>query len=108
MEYMANQGIGLIGFLILLIIGIIVLGYFGISLRTIFGGGTTRDNLNYAWQMVKYTWDNYLSVPAYYCWSIFYNLMWKSFIENAERIRQGKTPTLLEGQPQMPEAQSQQ
>ena len=95
---MANQGFGLISFIIILIIAIIVLGYFGISIRSIFGGGTTRDNLDYAWQTVKYVWNTYLTVPAYYCWNIFYNLLWRSFVENAERIRQGKPPTLLEGQ----------
>ena len=98
---MTNQGIGLIGFIILLIIAIIVLGYFGISLRTIFGGGTTRDNLVFAWQTVKSTWNQYLSVPAQYLWNIFYNLLWRSFVENAERIRQGKPPALLENQPQL-------
>ncbi len=93
---MANQGFGVIGFIIILIIAVIVLGYFGISLRTLFGGGTTtRDNLDYAWQMIKYVWDNYLTVPAYYVWNIFYNLLWRSFVENAERIRQGRPPTLI-------------
>ncbi len=108
MKYMNNQGLGLIGFIIILIIAIIVLGYFGISLRTIFGGGTTRDNLDYAWQIVKDVWENYLKVPAYYCWNIFYNLLWRSFVENAERIRQGKAPILLEGQPTLPQTQPQQ
>ena len=99
---MANQGFGIIGILIILILGIIILGYFGISLRSIFSEGTTTsDNLEYAWQTVKYVWVNYLRVPAYYCWNVFYNLMWRSFVENAERIRQGKAPLLLEGQPQV-------
>ncbi|MFH0803507.1 MAG: hypothetical protein V1877_00075, partial [Candidatus Tagabacteria bacterium] len=60
---MTNQGFGLIGLIIILLIVIIVLGYFGISIRSIFGGGTTaRDNLEYAWQMIKYAWDTYLTV----------------------------------------------
>lgn len=92
---MTNQGFGLISFIIILLIAIIVLGYFGISLRTIFGGGTSRDNLDYAWQTIKYVWNTYLTVPAYYVWNIFYNLLWRSFVENAERIRQGKPPTLF-------------
>ncbi len=93
---MTNQGFGLISFIIILLIVIIVLGYFGISIRSIFGGGTTaRDNLEYAWQMIKYVWNTYLTVPAYYVWNIFYNLLWRSFVENAERIRQGKPPSLL-------------
>jgi hypothetical protein len=98
---MTNQGLGLIGFIILLIIAIIVLGFFGISLRAVFGQGTVRDNLSYAWQTVQNVWYTYLAEPAAYLWSIFYNLLWRSFIENAERIRQGKPPSLLENQPKM-------
>lgn len=91
---------GFIKFIILLIIAVIVLGYFGISLRTVFKeGGATRDNLEYAWQIVRTVWENYLRAPAYYCWNVFYNLLWRSFVENAERIREGKPPVLLEGQP---------
>ncbi len=96
---MANQGF--IRFIILLIIAVIVLGYFGISLRTLFGGGTVRDNFAYARQIIKYVWNTYLAGPAQYLWNIFYNLLWRSFVENAERIRQGKPPALLEGQPNL-------
>jgi hypothetical protein len=105
---MANNGFGLIGFIIILIIAIIVLGYFGISLRSIFGHGTTTsDNLLYAWQIVQYVWNNYLVGPAEYVWSIFYNLLWRSFVENADRIRQGQPPSLLQNQPQMPNSNNQ-
>jgi hypothetical protein len=98
---MTNQGLGLIGLLILLIIAVIVLGFFGISLRAVFGQGTVRDNLSYAWETVQNVWNRYLAAPAAYLWSIFYNLLWRSFIENAERIRGGKAPSLLESQPTM-------
>jgi hypothetical protein len=98
---MTNQGLGLIGLIILLIIAIIVLGFFGISLRVVFGEGTVRDNLLYAWETVRNIWNAYLDGPARYLWSIFYNLLWRSFVENAERIRQGKPPLLLEGQPKV-------
>jgi hypothetical protein len=96
---MTNQGLGLIGLLILLIIAIIVLGFFGISLRAVFGQGTVRDNLSYAWGTVQNVWNRYLAAPAAYLWSIFYNLLWRSFVENVERIRGGKAPSLLENQP---------
>ncbi len=98
---MLNQGF--VRFIILLIIAIIVLGYFGINIKDVFKeGGTVRDNITFVWQAIRYVWNNYLTVPATYLWNIFYNLLWRSFVENADRIRQGKTPTLLEGQPEMP------
>ncbi len=97
-----NQG--LIKFIILLIIAIIVLGFFGISLKAVFMKETVQENLWFVWNGARYVWDNYLAGPANYAWNIFYNLLWRSFVENAERIRGGKPPLLLEGQPQMPES----
>lgn len=101
-----NQG--LIKLIILLIIAIIVLGYFGISLKAIFGQETVRGNLDFVWQTASYVWENYLKSPVIWVWNVFYNLLWRSFVENAERIRGGKPPLLLEGQPQMPDSKSQQ
>ena len=94
-----NQGI--IRLIILLVIAVIVLGYFGISLKAVFMKEEVRGNLGFFWQTTNYVWENYLKGPAIWLWDIFYNLLWRSFVENAERIRQGKPPLLLEGQPQM-------
>lgn len=95
---------GIIRFLILIFIGIIVLGFFGISLKAVFQKQPVQENIIFVWQAIRYVWDNYLARPAEYLWNIFYNLLWRSFVENAERIRQGKPPLLLEGQPEMPKA----
>lgn len=92
----ANQGF--IKLIILLLMAVIVLGFFGISLKAVFTKETVRGNLEFVWQAVRYVWDNYLAGLAKWAWDIFYNLLWRSFVENAERIRQGKPPLLLEGQ----------
>ncbi len=97
-----NQG--LIKMVILFILGIIVLGYFGISIKAVMQKETVHDNLSYVWDLTKYVWERYLATPASYLWNIFYNLLWRSFVENAERIRGGKPPILLEGQPTMPDS----
>ena len=99
---------GLIQFLILIFIGIIVLGFFGISLKSVFMKESVQSNITFVWQAIGYVWDNYLAVPATYLWGIFYNLLWRSFVENADKIRQGKSPTLLEGQPEMPKSMQEQ
>ena len=96
---MNNQGI--IKLIILFIIAVIVLGFFGISLKAVFSKETVQENLIVVWEAARYVWTNYLAAPARYLWNIFYNLLWRSFIENAERIRGGKPPLLLEGQPEL-------
>ena len=93
---------GLIKLLILIILAVIVLGFFGISLKAIFQKETVKDNLMFVWDMASYVWSRYLTAPANYLWNIFYNLLWRSFVENAERIRGGKPPLLLETAPKMP------
>lgn len=98
---MTNQGIGLMGFLIILIVALIVLGYFGISIKSVIQKQPVQDNLSYAWQTVRYVWTIYLSGPANYIWGIFYNYLWLSFIENAQRIKDGKLPTFIENQPKL-------
>ncbi len=98
---MANQGLGLIGFIIILVIAVIVLGYFGISVKSVMQSPIVQDNLLYVWQTAKYAWDNYLSGPANYLWNIFYNYLWLSFIENMGRIKQGHLPTFIENQPKI-------
>jgi len=98
---MANEG--LIRFVVLLLIAIIVLGFFGISIKAVFQKQTVRENLSFVWQTTQYIWNRYLTVPAQYVWNIFYNLLWRSFVENAERLKRGELPTFIENQPKLPQ-----
>ncbi len=93
---------GLIKLLVLIILAVIVLGFFGISLKAVFQKETVKENLTFVWDAIRYVWDKYLAEQAPYLWNIFYNLLWRSFVENAERIRGGKPPLLLEIAPKMP------
>ncbi len=44
---------GLIGIILLIIIALIILGYFGFSARTIVESPQVQENLGYFWDMVK-------------------------------------------------------
>ena len=90
---------GLIKLVILIIIGVIVLSYFGINVRSILESDLVRDNFGYLWNGVKSIWNNYLAKPANFVWGIFYNYMWLSFIENMERIKQGRNIEAVENAP---------
>ncbi len=96
---MSNEG--LIRFVVLLLIAIVVLGFFGISLKSVFQKQSVQENLSFVWQTTQYVWNTYLAVPAQYAWNIFYNLLWRSFLENAERLKRGELPNFIEGQPKL-------
>lgn len=79
---------------ILIIIIIAVLSYFGFNLKNFFESDIVRNNFNYVWNFVKYVWENYLARPARYLWNdVFIDLIWDSFIENLQRFKAGQGPS---------------
>ncbi len=90
----------MIRLIILIIIVIAVLSYFGVSVRSIVESGVFRENFSYAWNSGEYLWNNHLAGPARYIWyDIFMKVIWASFIENMERMREGKDMRILENAP---------
>lgn len=79
--------------IILIIITIAVLSYFGFNLREFFESGIVRGNYGYVWNWMIHMWDTYLERPAKYLWNdVFIDLIWDSFIENLKRFKQGIGP----------------
>lgn len=86
-----NRGISLLGVLVLGFLLILVLSYYNISIRSVVESPTGQDNLNYVGGTSRSVWNDYLKAPAHYLWrDIWINIFWKSFINNMERIRDGK------------------
>jgi len=91
-----NTQTGLMKTVIIVIIAVIILGYFGFDLRTIIESDSVQQNLIYVWNFVVNVWNNYLERPALYLWNdIFIDLIWESFVDNMERIKDGQ-PTDIE------------
>jgi hypothetical protein len=89
-------GISLIGVLILGFILILVLSYYKISIKSVVESPEAKSNIQYVGGKSRNVWDDYLKKPADYIWNkVFIDLFWKSFVNNMERIRDGK-PTELE------------
>ena len=98
-----NDNKGLIKWIIIILIAVIVLSFFGFDLRTIIESDLTQNNLGYLWGIGVTVWNEYLSRPILYFWhNIFINLLWDSFVENMERIKAGKPTTIEEMAPQLP------
>lgn len=77
--------------IILIVIALLILGYFGINLRSVVNSPTTQDNFSYVWNNVVDVWNNYLKVPATYLWGIFVNLIWSPAINNIQHINTAST-----------------
>jgi len=92
-----NNEKGFIKWLVIILIAVIILSYFGFNLRAIVESDLTQNNLGYLWGLGVTVWNNYLSVPILYFWNnIFLDLLWSSFVENMNRIKNGQPTTIEE------------
>jgi len=97
-----NNNRGLVKWLFLILIAVIILSYFGFNLREIVESDSIQNNLSYLWGMGMTVWNEYLFQPVLYFWQdIFIDLLWKSWIENMERIKNGQATTMEEMAPEI-------
>ncbi len=97
-----SGGISILGVIFWGFILILILSYFSISIRGVVESPTGQENLNYVGGTTKSVWDKYLKDPASYVWNdVFVDLLWKSFVSNMERIRDGKPTDFDEAAPQV-------
>jgi len=87
---------GFIKTIVLIVIALIILGYFGYNVQDIVNSPTVQKNLNYAWDIVKYVWNNYLKIPAIFVWEkIIIGLGWNNLakmIDNNKAVPDGLAP----------------
>ncbi|MFA4890075.1 MAG: hypothetical protein WC587_00350 [Candidatus Paceibacterota bacterium] len=104
---MAHQA-GFIKLIILIVVLLVILGYFGINIRSIVENDTAKSNVGYVWNWCKSMWGTYLASPAKYLWNdVFLNLLWNSFIDSMKRIKAGQNPKMFESGPTALPQQSQ-
>lgn len=81
---------GLIKIILIIIVALLVLSYFGINLRQLVNAPTTQDNVSYVASTTVTVWDSYLKVPATYLWGVFIDLIWTPAIDNLEAMKNGQ------------------
>lgn len=90
-NFNTKRGISILGILLLGVIIILVLSYFKVSVKDVVESDTGQENINYVKEGTQSFWDKYLSEPADYLLNdVWVNIFWKGFINNMERIRDGK------------------
>ena len=85
-----KRNTGLIYFLILLVIALVILGYYGFSVRQAVQNPTTQDNISYVWNGAVNIWNTFLKVPATYLWNIFIKDVWNPAVSNLGSVKTGQ------------------
>ncbi|MFA5750711.1 MAG: hypothetical protein WCX79_04500 [Candidatus Paceibacterota bacterium] len=103
MNLKSLSGFSIIKILIWGIIIILVLSYFKINIRGVVESPEAQENIEYVKEGGKTIWEEYLQEPAKYIWNnIFIELLWNAFVENLERVRDGKPTEIEEAAPILP------
>lgn len=63
-----GQSSGFIKTIVVIVIALIILGYFGYNVQDIVNSPMVQKNLNYAWDLVQHVWNNYLKIPMTFIW----------------------------------------
>lgn len=88
-----NQG--LVRTVLIVLIAILVLSYFGFDIKGIVESPLAQNNIGYVWGFVVGIWNNYLSQPVTYFWNnIFIGILWESFTGALDNIKNGRQPEL--------------
>ena len=59
---------GFIKLILLIVIALVVLGFFGYNLRDIINSPSVHDNLAYVWDLVVRFWNTFLAQPFAWLW----------------------------------------
>lgn len=98
---------GIIKIIIILVIGLLLLSYYGFDLRKTVEAPTTQSNFSYITTAVVHIWHTYLETPAKYLWNnIFLKLIWEPAIRNLMHINNNEPGDLQQSAPQLPQPSS--
>lgn len=86
-----NTQSGIIQWIILIVVAVLVLSYFGFNLRQLGEDETTQDNFSFIWEWTTFVWENYLQGPALWVWNNIVSFVWNNlFLENLYKLQEGE------------------
>ncbi len=94
---------GLIGWIVIFVVILLILSYYGFSLRNLVQAPVTQDNFGYVATTTVSFWDTYLEQPATYLWNdVFISLIWNPAIENLTAMKNGEPTNIASSSPILP------
>ena len=76
-----NRQDGLIKMIILIVIAIAVLSWYGVDIKEFFMSEQVQKNFGYVWTFIKDIWSSYLVEPATKLWDIWIQYIWTPFLD---------------------------
>lgn len=76
-----NNQQGLIKTIILIIIAIAILSWYGVDIKDFFTSPQMQANIGYVWDFIKGIWSDYLTAPAMKLWGIWLEYIWGPFMD---------------------------
>lgn len=76
-----NKQRGLIKMIIIIIIAIAILSYYGVDIKQFFTSPQAQNNFGYVWGFIKDTWTNYLAIPATKLWGMIVQYVWNPLVD---------------------------
>jgi hypothetical protein len=76
MKKYKNKQDGLIRMIILIVVAIAVLSWYGVDLKEFFTSPEVRNNFGYVWNFLKDVWSTYLTGPAHTVWGMWLDHVW--------------------------------
>ena len=69
--------------IVIILVALILLAYFGLNLKSIVSGEIFQDNWNFLKSLTLDIWSKYLKGPVMYVWeTIFIPYVWNPIIDN--------------------------
>lgn len=68
---------GFLKLIILIVLALVVLGFFGYNFKDIIESPTVKENLQYVWGLAVKLWNNFLAEPANWLWDKIQELLAK-------------------------------
>ena len=83
---------GFLKWVIIIVIALVVLGFFGFDITDILKSPVVKNNLLAFWHGVVWVWEHLLKTPAVWIWdTIFVRILWelilKQAIENIGKLK---------------------
>lgn len=92
---------GLIKWILLIIVALVLASYFfDFSVKEAVEDEQTQSNFEYIQTNTTDFWNEHLKSTADYLWNnVFIDLIWESFVENMERLKDGENTVFEDSSP---------